>query len=363
MKNKTKNFIRQKQMRSETVSRLVECISRGVDTKRKLMAETGFSWGSVATITTELLDCGVIEEFEVKDDRRTSHYHLTREEYYALGIELANSRIFFSLATADGTLLERFVFEINSIDNDNCCKNIKAAYGEFNKFSKYDSDKILITVCTLTGAVDSENLLWLFSPHHPAVSRCSLAELQGVLPGKMKIEHGITAKARSIFFHHKIENKSSVFIHVGEGVGLASYSEGKFFTGSRGFSGEIGHIPFAGNPDAVCRCGKKGCLECSLSLSVLHKQGVAALHDPMVFLGVAAVNLYDPEYLVIGGEAVEEMFSVDEEYWKCKLRAGSWLNAPENILFYRMNDCLTSYGAALGCRKELVDMITESVCC
>ena len=80
MKNTTKNFIRQRQMRTETVRSLVECISRGIDTKRKLMAETGFSWGSVATITTELLDCGVIVECEVESDRRTSHYRITQDE-------------------------------------------------------------------------------------------------------------------------------------------------------------------------------------------------------------------------------------------------------------------------------------------
>ena len=49
-------------MRGETVRALVECIAHGIDTKRKIMAETGFSWGSVATITTELLENGVIDD-------------------------------------------------------------------------------------------------------------------------------------------------------------------------------------------------------------------------------------------------------------------------------------------------------------
>ena len=101
MKSKAKNFIRQRQMRGETVRALVECIARGIDTKRKIMAETGFSWGSVATITTELLECRVIAEYENENDRRTSHYRLTRNEYYALGADISGNGINFSLISGD----------------------------------------------------------------------------------------------------------------------------------------------------------------------------------------------------------------------------------------------------------------------
>lgn len=362
MKNKTKNFIRQKQMRSETVRSLVECISRGIDTKRKIMAETGFSWGSVATLTTEFLDSGVIVEYNVENDRRTTHYRLTNDEYYALGVEVASRKISFSLAAADGTLLETLSFAVEPINNTNCCEIIKSAYEKYSADSRFDNDKILVTACALTGAVDGENLVWLFSPHHPEIKECELAVLKTVLPGKLKVEHDIFSKARSIYFHHHIEEKSSVFIHVGEGIGLAACTQGEFFSGKRGFSGEIGHIPFGSNNSAVCRCGKKGCLECSLSLEALKKYGVSSLAEPFTFLCVTAVNLFDPEYLVVGGEAVEEMIFSNSAHWQQTIRSGAWMQAPENILFYRMDDCLTSFGAALGCRRELVDFITLNVC-
>jgi predicted NBD/HSP70 family sugar kinase len=52
------------------------------------------------------------------------------------------------------------------------------------------------------------------------------------------------------------------FLHVsGEiGIGAAVVLEGAVFTGTRGFAGEIGHLPF--DPDGPpCRCGARGCLE------------------------------------------------------------------------------------------------------
>lgn len=366
MKKQSKNFVRQKQMRSETVSALLKCIASGVDTKRKIMAATGFSWGSVATYAADLLDAGVIFECDNPDvqpsDRRSSHYCLTREEYYALGVDIANTGISFSLMAADGTLLENHSFATDRIDNDSLCRNVNRAYEDYLTFTKFDNDKILLTVCSFTGAVDCTNLIWLFSPHHPEINNCDLSGLRNVFPGQLKIEHDIFSKARSIIFHHHIEDASCVFIHVGEGIGLAAYSGGKFFTGKRGFSGEIGHVPFGNNSECRCRCGKTGCLECSLSLKVLKEQGAEALDKPFEFLCVTAVNIFDPEYLVIGGETVENMLFSMPEKWDARIKNSSWMNAPEKTLFYRMCDCLTSYGAALGCRDELIDFITCHVC-
>ena len=151
-------------------------------------------------------------------------------------------------------------------------------------------------------------------------------------------------------------------MHVGDGIGLASYSDNVFFIGNRGFSGEIGHISFRNGNEKICRCGKKECLECSLSTSVLREHGVEALDAPFEFLCVTAVNLYDPKNLIVGGEAVENMLLSAPEKWKNKIKQGSWMNAPENFIFYRMSDCLTSYGAALGCREELIGFITQYVC-
>ena len=145
------------------------------------------------------------------------------------------------------------------------------------------------------------------------------------------------------------------------GIGLASYSGEGFFSGSRGFSGEIGHIPYENNSSRICRCGKKGCLECFLSLDVCEKYGAGAIADPFEFLAVTSVNLFDPEYLVAGGEAIEKMLSDAPEIWQKRIKNSTWMNAPEAFLFYRMKDCCPSYGAALGCRSDLITAIVSGL--
>ena len=114
------------------------------------------------------------------------------------------------------------------------------------------------------------------------------------------------------------------FIYVsGEiGIGAGIVLDGSLYRGSRGWSGEIGHIPI--NPEGpVCRCGARGCLERYAGQeAVLRAAGaadvaglasaatageptaLAALTAAGTALGVAVatvVNLLDVRTIVLGG--------------------------------------------------------------
>ncbi|MBN0047467.1 ROK family transcriptional regulator [Streptomyces actuosus] len=118
------------------------------------------------------------------------------------------------------------------------------------------------------------------------------------------------------------------FLHVSAeiGIGAAVVVDGRLLRGTRGFAGELGHVPV--RPDGPpCACGGQGCLEqYAGEEAVLRAAGLAsagnrvevladraaegeetvrrALHDAGVALGIAltgAVNLLDPEMVVLGG--------------------------------------------------------------
>ena len=123
------------------------------------------------------------------------------------------------------------------------------------------------------------------------------------------------------------------FVHVsaGAGIGGALVAEGKLLRGRRGFAGELGHMPV--HPDGpACTCGSHGCLEqyageeallrtCGLGdapgdrISLLAAAAAAgrtevldALEDAGSALGITlagAVNLVDPEKVVLGGAYAE----------------------------------------------------------
>lgn len=118
------------------------------------------------------------------------------------------------------------------------------------------------------------------------------------------------------------------FLHVSAeiGIGAAVVVDGRLLRGTRGFAGELGHVPvWPEGPE--CACGGRGCLEqYAGEEAVLRAAGVepgedrvgllaerAAQGDPDVrraldgagtALGIAltgAVNLLDPETVVLGG--------------------------------------------------------------
>ncbi|GAA4792373.1 ROK family transcriptional regulator [Streptomyces ziwulingensis] len=118
------------------------------------------------------------------------------------------------------------------------------------------------------------------------------------------------------------------FLHVSAeiGIGAAVMMDGRLLRGTRGFAGELGHIPV--RPDGPeCACGGRGCLEqYAGEEAVLRAAGLEpgedrvgvlarraaeddedvrrALADAGTALGIAltgAVNLLDPERVVLGG--------------------------------------------------------------
>jgi predicted NBD/HSP70 family sugar kinase len=120
------------------------------------------------------------------------------------------------------------------------------------------------------------------------------------------------------------------FVHVSAeiGIGAAVVVEGRLFRGARGFAGELGHVPV--RPDGpLCSCGARGCLETFAGEeALLRAAGVtagrgpalgaaAAAGDPAALaalaeagaaLGIAlsgAVNLLDPQAVVVGGPLAE----------------------------------------------------------
>ncbi|MGW8779448.1 ROK family protein [Streptomyces sp. NPDC055796] len=125
---------------------------------------------------------------------------------------------------------------------------------------------------------------------------------------------------------------AETFLHVSAeaGIGAALVIGGQLFRGARGFAGELGHLPV--HPEgAPCPCGARGCLEqYAGEAAVLREAGLGGAGDPVALLAeraaagdaatlraleragralglalTSAVNLLDPDGLVLGGAYAE----------------------------------------------------------
>ncbi len=117
-----------------------------------------------------------------------------------------------------------------------------------------------------------------------------------------------------------------IFVSAGVGIGAGVVTGGQLFRGAHGFGGELGHMVL--DPEGpACPCGNRGCLELwvgkdhlppallargeqdwPLSIARMAKSGnrdvTSALSDLAKKLSVglvSAVNLFDPQAVVLGG--------------------------------------------------------------
>lgn len=57
------------------------------------------------------------------------------------------------------------------------------------------------------------------------------------------------------------DGRDLLYIYLDQGIGAGLVSRGQVFRGETGAAGDIGHVQVTEDPDVVCRCGRRGCLE------------------------------------------------------------------------------------------------------
>jgi predicted NBD/HSP70 family sugar kinase len=148
------------------------------------------------------------------------------------------------------------------------------------------------------------------------------------------LENDVRALAvTELFFGSGRDAESFAIVTIGTGIGCGIYLHGRVVQGAHGVAGEIGHLPLAPD-DAVCACGRRGCVEAVASTAAildLIRRGhdddsltiddafaLAHQDDPIArnafeqagaVIGsalAALVNLIGPELVVIAGENVTE---------------------------------------------------------
>ncbi|GAB2730296.1 ROK family protein [Streptomyces bullii] len=154
-------------------------------------------------------------------------------------------------------------------------------------------------------------------------------DLGGLLPADLPLTVDNEANFGALAELWLADGTPRDFLHVSAeiGIGAALVVDGGLLRGTRGFAGELGHVPV--RPDGPrCACGGRGCLEqYAGEEAVLRAAGLEpgedrvgllagraeagdeavrrALRDAGEALGIAltgAVNLLDPEGVVLGGE-------------------------------------------------------------
>lgn len=375
-------------MRQNNLHEVLKSVCAGYRTKRQMQARTLFSWGTVSNAVAYLCETGVLDGTHRLPSRvpvimpavphgRNVYYTFRRDRNLLLGAEVMPHCIRLLLSTPDNIVLQEKSVQFDP--RQDVVAQIAAAVHEVMAACPGRKDRLLAAGIALTGAFDAASCRWLKTPHIPEINCCDLSRLSDELPHVRHVifEHDIIAKARTVIRDMTSLPETAAFFHIGRGVGMTVRLNGSFWTGARGFAGEIGHIGLLhpALPEAACSCGKYGCLESELSLSGLERFAESRFHAALTsalmkehreqfedFLRphlvqafVTAANLYDPACMIVGGEALDPFPGLVEAAAE-QASARSWHGGPPaGIKTYSMDQCDTAKGMVLGLVDRLLD--------
>jgi glucokinase-like ROK family protein len=100
------------------------------------------------------------------------------------------------------------------------------------------------------------------------------------LPVYIDNDSSLIALAEQKFGIAKAQQNVMV-INLGWGIGLGMIVNGEIFRGHNGFAGELSHIPLS-DDDALCNCGKRGCLETVASMLVVVQKAIEGIKNGRV---------------------------------------------------------------------------------
>ena len=100
-------------------------------------------------------------------------------------------------------------------------------------------------------------------------NQCIRKDIEAYFPGiPIYIDNEANEAVLVLFQQEQKENqeiKDTVYLYIGDGVGVGIIANGKLIEGSHGIGGEINHIQI-GKRGYECYCGQKNCIETEISI-------------------------------------------------------------------------------------------------
>lgn len=251
-----------------------------------------------------------------------------------LSVDIGGSKIVVGIVNSEGSILcSQKIALPPRYDTDFLIREI------LNAAKDYAAYNPIAVGATVPGLADVKNGIWKYAPFS-GISDFPIAEILSVSLGlKVFIENDVNACAvgEKVYGRCKCD-ASFIWLTVSNGIGGAVYLNNSLYSGDSGNAGEIGHFIVDEKSDAICGCGRAGCLEALASgkgiertfsklsrkkltakeIALLAKEGdkaaLEAYETAGSYLGKAlsyCINLLNIQKIIIGG-GVSESFDLLE---------------------------------------------------
>jgi glucokinase len=201
-----------------------------------------------------------------------------------IGIELSGSTLRAATVSAKGVIGERREADLKA---DGLVGQVAQLVQDFGRTGK----NFAAVGIAIPGLVNRQTDRVVASRDLPGIVRENLhAELMEATGLRFELENDANAAAYGEFKIGAGRGSRDLFyITIGEGIGGAIILDGKLWTGTSGFAGEVGHITID-TEGAECQCGNTGCLETVASAPNIVRRANERLSRDTFSLSKLAMN-------------------------------------------------------------------------
>ncbi|SOC82474.1 Sugar kinase of the NBD/HSP70 family, may contain an N-terminal HTH domain [Ensifer adhaerens] len=310
--------------------------NRGPLSRAEIAIVTGLSPAAVTFVVTELIEESLVIEGTAQagaTGRRPVPVDINYDGHMAVGFKLRHDRIDCILTDLATTPLASFDVPVPDTRPETMVATIVAAIPKLLEVAGRTGLPVLGIGVAIPGEVDAVNGICVQSPRFGWYNLDFPKLLGEQVHVPVWIDDDISAftVAQRLFGAGR-NHRNFATVAVGTGVGASLVIAGEIYHGSHGLAGKMGHI-ISVPGGRLCECGRRGCLQAHTNEAAMidawsARRGVATASREQfaaaiesgddVALGVMAeageligrhladlVNLFDPEVLIAGGEAMQ----------------------------------------------------------
>jgi predicted NBD/HSP70 family sugar kinase len=352
-------------------------------------------------LTVALVEEGILQDTGKKSEgvgRKAAIFSLSGKAGYFLGVEIKKYKLNIGLMGFNKKMVSiQKNIPFPFLDTNDSLDAIITHIRSFIDSLEVPADKILGIGLSIAGRINVKTGQILTIYHFADAPIKSILEEALGLP--VYIDNDSRTLAYGEFHFGRHNNEKNVLI-VNQDYGLAAgvFVDGKPLYGCSGYAGELGHIPIFEN-EKICFCGKKGCLETEASGAALIRwitnrmsagsnsslqkilndktyleledivdavkkgdnlaiEGVTAIAEKLGKGLAIAINLFNPELIVLGGllSAVGEplLLPVKTAIFQHSL---SIVNNDTRLEISSINDRAGLPGCCLLVRDKILDIV------
>ena len=285
--------------------------------RAEIARRVGLTVQTVANIIRELEELGFVTGSRAQPKGRGSpatSLRINPRGAYAMGVSVTPLGLEAALLDLSGTIVAEERRSAANPAPEQAFADIRDLARQFSR--QLGGRPMLGVGLAIPGPFDVESMSFVgpttLESWHGIDIAGRLHEVTG-LPAFIEADHAAAALGERLNGAGKAF-RDFYYLYFGVGLGGCMVHEGLPWRGAHSNAGEIGHMPIvvAGRE---CPCGNKGCLERYLSLEAYGRrpettsrtQWIAEVAPLLRNTVVTIENLFDPETIIIGGIAEDEL--------------------------------------------------------